>query len=106
MDWFLYDRDLRHALITTLNSKFTESRVKKENKFSRSSNFDFTCIHFNIYECLKWLEKSVWLINIKFCDSKEMFNKHRSRSPRVVFKNGVLDSFAKFTRNQLCGSLL
>ena len=38
--------------ITTPNNKFTESKVKKENKFSRSRNFDFTCIHVNIYECL------------------------------------------------------
>ena len=92
--------------LTTLNSKFTESEVKKENKFSRSPNFDFTCIHFNIYECLKWLEKPVWLINIKFCDSTDMFNKHRSRNSKVVFKNGVFDNFTKFTRNHLCGSLL
>ena len=92
--------------LTTLNSNFTESEVKKEKKFSRSPNFDFTCIHFNIYECLKWLEKLVWLINIKFCDSTDMFNKHRSRSPKVVFKNGVLDSFPKFPRKYLCRSLL
>ena len=92
--------------LTTLNSNFTESEVKKEKKFSRSPNFDFTCIHFNIYECLKWLEKPVWLINIKFCDSTDMFNKHRSTSAKVAFKNGVLESFAKFTRNHLCGSLL
>ena len=104
MDWFLYDRNF--VVLTTLNSKFTESEVKKENKFLRSPNFDFTCIQFNIYECLKWLEKPVWLINVKFCDRASMFNKHRSRSPKVVFKNGVLDSFAKFTRNQLCGSFL
>ena len=91
--------------LTTLNSKFTESEVKKENKFSRSPNFDFICIHFNIYECLKLMEKPVWLINIEFCDSTDMFNKHRSRSPKVVLKNGVLDSFAKFIRNHLCGSL-
>ena len=92
--------------LTTLNGKFTESEVKKENKFSRSPNSDFTCLHFNIYGCLKWLEKPVWLINIKFCDGRDMFNKHRSRSLKLVFKNGVLDSFAKFTRNHLCGSLL
>ena len=91
---------------TTLNSKFTESKAKKENKFSRSPYFDFTCIHFNIYECLKWLEKPIWLINIKFCDSTDIFNKHRSRSPKLVVKNGVLDSFSKSTRNHLCGSLL
>ena len=42
--------------LTTLKNKFTESEEKKENNFSRSHNFDFTCIHFNIYECLKWLE--------------------------------------------------
>ena len=30
--------------------------------------FDFACIHFSIYECLKWLEKPLWLINIKFYD--------------------------------------
>ena len=41
--------------LTTLNNKFTESEMKKENKFSR--NFDFTCMHFNIYECFNWLEK-------------------------------------------------
>ena len=92
--------------LTTLNSKFTESEVKKENKFSRSPNFDFTCIHFNIYKFLKWLEKPVWLINIRFCDSTDMFNKRRSRSPKVVCNNAVLDSFAKFIRNHICGSLL
>ena len=52
--------------LTTLNSKFTESEVNKSEvskreQFSRSHNFDFTCIHFNIYECLKWLEKPAWL---------------------------------------------
>ena len=87
--------------LTTLNSKFTESEVKKENKISRSRNFDFTFIHFNIYEFLKWLIKPVWLTNIKFCDSTDMFNKHRRRSPKVVCKNGFLDSFAKLTRNNL-----
>ena len=91
--------------LTTLNSKFAESEVKKENKFSLSPNFDFTYIHFNIYECLKWLEKPVRLINIKFYDSTDMFNKHRSRRPKVVFRNSVFDSFAKVTRNHLCGSL-
>ena len=44
--------------LTTLNNKFTESEVKKENKFSSSRNFDFTC----------WLEKPFWLINTKFCE--------------------------------------
>ena len=92
--------------LTTLNNKFTESEVKKENKFSRSRNFDFTCIHFNIYECLKWLEKPLWLINTKFCDITDMFNKYRSRSPKVVCKNGVLDSFAKFRRKHVCRNLL
>ena len=58
MDWFLYDRDLHHEL-TSLNNKFTESEVKKDNQFSSSRNFDFTCVHFNIYECLKWLEKPI-----------------------------------------------
>ena len=89
--------------LTTLKSKFTESERKKEKKFSRSPNFDFTCILFNIYECLKWLGKPVWLSDIKFCYSTDMFNKHRSRSPKVVFKNGVLDSFAKFTGNIYVG---
>ena len=53
MDWFLYDRDLHHERLTILTRKFTESEVEKENKFSRSPNFDFTCVHFNIYECVK-----------------------------------------------------
>ena len=91
--------------VTTLNSKITESEVKKWNKFSRSPNFDFTCIHFNIYECLKWMEKPLWLINTKFWDSTDMFNKYRIRSPKVVCENGVLDSFVKFTRKHLRRSL-
>ena len=65
MDWFLYDRDLRNAELTKLDLqiyRITESEEKKENNFSRSRNFDFTC---NIYGCLKWLEKPPWLINIK-----------------------------------------
>ena len=93
--------------LTTLNNKFTESEVKKENKFSRSSNFDFTCMHFNIYECLNLLEKPLWLINTKYGDIvTDLFNKYRSRSPKLVCKNSVLDSFAKFTRKYLCRSLL
>ena len=51
--------------LTTLNNKFTESQEKKENNFSRLRNFDFTCMNFNIHRCLKWLEKPLWLINIK-----------------------------------------
>ena len=86
MDWFLYNRDLRHERVNPLNSKFTESEVKKENKFSPSPNFDFTCIHFNIYECLKWLEKPVWLINIKFCDSTDMFKNTEAGVPRWSLK--------------------
>ena len=57
MDWFIYDRDVRHEKVNNLNNKFTESEVKKDNKFYCSRDFDFTCIHFNVYECLKWLEK-------------------------------------------------
>ena len=91
---------------TTLNSEVAESEVNKKNKLSRSRNFDFTYTHFNIYECFKWLEKPLWLINTKFCDTKDMVNKYRSRSTKVVHKNGALDSFAKFTRKHLYRSLL
>ena len=91
--------------LTTLN-KFTESEVKTENKFSRSRNFYFTCIHFNIYECFKWLEKPFWLDKTKFCDITDMFNKYRSRIPKVVWKNGAFDSFTKFTRMHLYRSFL
>ena len=52
--------------LTTLNNRFTESEAKKENKLLRSRNFDFTCLYFNIYECLKWLEKPLQLINTNF----------------------------------------
>ena len=38
--------------LTTLNNKFMEAEVKKENNFSYLRNFDFTCIHFSIYECV------------------------------------------------------
>ena len=92
--------------LTTLNNKFTKSEVKRENKFSRSGNFDFTCIHFNIYECLNSLEKPLCLINTKFGDITYMFNKYRGRSPKVVCENDVHDSFAKFTRTHLCRNLL
>ena len=92
--------------LTTLNNKFGESEVKKENKFSRSSNFNFTCIYFKIYECLNWLGKPLWLINTKFGDTTDMFNKYRSRSPKELCKNGVLDSFTKFKRKYLCWSPL
>ena len=78
--------------LTTLNNKFSESEVEKDNKFSRSQNFDFTCIHFNTYECLKWLEKPLWLINNTADINTDIFNKYRSRSPKVVCTNGILDS--------------
>ena len=89
--------------LTNLHNKFTESEVKKKNKFSHSRNFDFTCIHFIIYECLKWLEKPLRLINTKFGDLADMFNEYRTRSPKVVCKNG---SFKKFAREHLCPSHL
>ena len=64
--------------LTTLNNKFTGWEVKKDNNFSRSRDFDFTYMHFNIFECLKWLEKPLWLII--FCDITDMFIKYRGRS--------------------------
>ena len=73
--------------LTTLNNKFTESEVKKENKFLRLRNFDFTCIHFNIYECLKWLKKPILLINT--CDITDMFKNPEAGvsrwSVKIVF---------------------
>ena len=82
--------------LTTYNKIFTESEEKKENNFLRSRNFGFTRTHFNISECLKWLEKPLWLINIT-----DMFHKYRIKS-----LNGVLDSFVISTRKRLCRSLL
>ena len=32
MDWFLYDRDLRHEELTKLNNKFRESPSQKRRK--------------------------------------------------------------------------
>ena len=90
--------------LTSLNNKYTEWELKKENNFSRSRNFDFGCIHFNIFDCLEWLEKPLWLII--FCDITDMFIKYRSMSLYLVCQNGVLDSFEKFTRSCLCRSLL
>ena len=90
--------------LTNLYNKFTESEVKKVNKFSCSRNFDFICIHFNIYVCLKWLEKPTWLINTWWY--YRYVQKCRSRSPKMICKKSILDSFAKFTRNHLCRSLL
>ena len=52
------------------------------------------------------MEKPLWQINTNFCDITDMFNKYRSRSPKVVCKNGVIYSFAKFTRKHRCRSLL
>ena len=51
-----------------LTKNFTESIEKKENNFWRSRDFDFTCIDFNFYGCLKWLEKPLSLIIIKIYD--------------------------------------
>ena len=42
--------------------------------------------------------KPLCLINTEFRDIKDVFNKYRSRSAKVVCKNGVLYSSAKFTR--------
>ena len=89
--------------LTILNNKCTVSEEKKKNKFSRSRNSGVTCIHFIIYECFKWLKKPLRLINTKFGDLADMFNDYRTRSPKVVCKNG---SFKKFTREHLCPSLL
>ena len=61
---------------------------------------------FNIYEYLKSLEKPLWLINIKLHHIADLFHKCRSRSPKVFCRIGVLDSFPKFTREDLCQSLL
>ena len=58
--------------------------MRKEKKFSRSRDFDFTCIRFNIYECFKWLEKPLCLINTKFCDITDMF-KNAKWSVKMVF---------------------
>ena len=76
--------------LTTLSNKFTESQVKKENKFSLSHNFDFACIHFNIYECLKWLENPIWLINtlslviLQIC-SKIQKQESQGGSVKILF---------------------
>ena len=63
-------------------------------------------IHFNFYESLKRLLKPLWLIKIKFDDIADTFHKYRGRSPEIICKNGVLDSFAKFARKHLFRSLL
>ena len=70
--------------LTTLNNKFTESEVKKENKFSRLRNFVSTCTHFNIYECLKWFEKPIWLMNTS--DITDMFKNTEAKVPRWSVK--------------------
>ena len=92
--------------LTTLDSEFTESKEKKENNFPRPRNFDFTCVHVNVYGCLKWFEKPIWLIKIKFSDITDMFHKYRSRSLKVFCKNCAHKSFTKFTRKHLCRILL
>ena len=63
MDWFLYDRDLRHEELTKLNSKFTESQNQKRRK--RIISHVHVILISHVYGCLKWLEKPAWLINIK-----------------------------------------
>ena len=55
--------------------------MKKENTLSRSRNFDFI-----IYECLKWLEKLIWLINTKFCDITDMLKNREAGVPRRSVK--------------------
>ena len=43
--------------------------------------------------------KSYFGENIKSGDITDMFNKYRSRSPKVACKTGVLDSFAKMSES-------
>ena len=71
--------------LTTFNNKFYRIKREKKNNFSHSRNFDFTCIHFNFYEFLKWLEKPLWVINIKIYDVvvTDVFHKYRIRSLNV-----------------------
>ena len=41
--------------------------------------------HKRVYECLRWLEKPLWLINVKFHNVivTDMFHKYRIRSLQV-----------------------
>ena len=68
--------------LTTRNNKFitNQKEVKKENKFSRSRNFDFTC----------WLEKPIWLINTKFCEIQTCSINTEAGVPRWSVKMVLL----------------
>ena len=50
----------------------------------------------------KWFERPLWVINIKFYDviATDMFDKYRIRNFKEFCKNGVLDTFAIFTRKR------
>ena len=60
--------------LTTLNNKFTESDVKKDNKFSRSRNFDF---NIPIFMSVSYSWKSHFGENTKYGNITDMFNKYR-----------------------------
>ena len=89
--------------LTTLNNEFTESEEKKENNFSSSRNFDFTCIHFDIYECLKWLEKPLWLINIKLYDVivTDKFHNNRSQESQSVHVKKVFLAVSQYPQESV-----
>ena len=70
--------------LTTLNNKFYRIRKEEREQSHVHVTFDLTWMHFNIYEYLKWLEKLIWLINIKFyVIVTDIFHKYKIRSLKV-----------------------
>ena len=67
-------------------------QILQDQKRRRRRNFDFYLI----------------LISgkLRFLNIKNMFHEYRSSSPEMFCKNGILKSFAKFTRKHLCRSLI
>ena len=71
--------------LTILNNKILLNQ-KEDNNFSRSRSFWFHMYTFQYYECLKWLEKQLLLINTNFYNVvvTDIFHKYRIRSHIVI----------------------
>ena len=85
MDWFLYDRDLRHEELTKLNNKFTESPNQKRRKriISHVQVILISHVYISVFMGVAngWKSHSGQLSYIT-----DMFHKYRSRSFKVFRK--------------------
>ena len=97
-------RFFNHTCKQILQNPGNPCRIRREER--DSGNFDFTCVNFNVCECLKRLAKPLSLIHNEFFCIPELCHNTGAEVRRGgSVKNGVLNSFAKFSRKHLCRSV-